>query len=322
MKGNYRNMNTTRSKQQVLTDYQANQKTTNEIARESHVSTATITVWAKHAGLPLRGRGRWRMNEPSLRNKAILELAQTSTCAAAGRRFGISRQCAWRIVKRWKPLVCPLTDADLTGDIERLIIRTVTPYVDPSHPMLNLDELQAECRAKLAKIIHSGRLARCPTRGKVFAFVKASFRNHVSSLVKKYAFTAKRTGVKPPPRLPLGASSVTTARKVQVISLDDPDIGHQVGCDDERFRQAEFIEELFARLSAPECAELEALMGHGENGGPGNGNSCKVDELPSKAERKARRELLHKCRAILMALPDEPSNVNMVENTGGNHGAK
>src|SRR5205823_2779143 len=146
---------------------------------------ALITVWAKKAGLRLRRRGRQRTSEPSPRTKAILETAQTLTLAATGWRFGISRQAVWRMVNRWcrsdksgspegqsvlppAPTVstsslCPLTDGDLTGDIERIIMKTVTPYVDPSNPMLNLDELQAECRAKLAKIIDGGRLALCPT---------------------------------------------------------------------------------------------------------------------------------------------------------------
>jgi hypothetical protein len=145
-----------------------------------------------------------------------------------------------------------------------------------------------------------GRLAQCRTRGKVFAFVTTSFSNHVRSLVQKYAFTAKRTGVKPPPRLPLGTACVPAARKAPVLRLDDPEIECQVGRDDERFRQAEFI------VSAPECAELEALMGHEEDGGPGNGNPCETDEQPSKVVRKARRRLLQKCRAILMAVPDKP----------------
>jgi hypothetical protein len=35
----------------------------------------------------------------------------------------------------------------------------VTPNVDQSNPMLHFDELQAECRAKLAKIIHDGDVA-------------------------------------------------------------------------------------------------------------------------------------------------------------------
>ncbi|MCL4785377.1 MAG: hypothetical protein KJ070_01085 [Verrucomicrobia bacterium] len=279
----------------MLAEYQANQKTTNEIAQAHHISLATITVWAKKAGLPLRRRGRRRMSETTPRNRLILELAETLTYEATSRRFGISRQGVWRIVKRWKPVVCPLTNDDLTGDVERLIMRTVTPYVDPSNPMLSLDELQAECRAKLAKIIDSGRLAQCPTRGKMFAFVKTSFRNHVRSLVQKYVFTAKRTGVEPPPRLPLGAACVAAVRKVQIIRLDDPDIGHQVGHDDDRFRQSEFIEELLANLEPSERVQLSALM---ERANPTCEDLVK-DGRSLNTERKVRRTLLQKCRAIL-----------------------
>jgi len=293
-------MNITSSKQQVLADYQANQKTTNEIAHEYHISTATITVWAKKAGLPLRRRGRRQMNETTPRNKLMLELAKTLTYEATGRKFGISRQAVWRIVKRWKPVVCPLTDDDITGDIERLIMKTVKPYVDQSNPMLNLDELQAECRAKLAKIIDGGRLAHCPTRGKVFAFVKTSFRNHVRSLVQRYAFTTKRTGVEPPPRLPFGAACGTAAKRVQIVRLDDPDMSHQVGSDDDRFRQGEFIEELFAQLSLPECVELYALIREVPNRSPENGDGCDLRRRQARAEREARMTLLRKCRAILM----------------------
>ena len=236
------------------------------------------------------------MNETTPRNRLILELAETLTYEATGKRFGISRQGVWRIVKRWKPVVCPLTDADLTGDIERVIMKTVTPYVDPSNPMLNLDELQAECRAKLAKIIDSGRLAQCPTRGKMFAFVKTSFRNHIRSLVQKYAFTAKRTGVEPPPRLPLGATNVAAVRKVQIIRLDDPDIGHQVGRDDDRLLHYEVLEELFANLAPKECSELSALI----DGSQSNKQSPALNAEAFKAERRARRKLLRTCRAILI----------------------
>jgi hypothetical protein len=315
-------MSITSSKQQVLADYQANQKTTNEIAQAHHISLATITGWAKKAGLPLRRRGRWRMKEPTPRHITMIELAKTFSYRALGSRFGVSGQSVWRMVNRWRPSVtagkptnqsvppavsrepepvlCPLTDDDLTGDIERIIRKTVTPYVDPSNPMLQLDELQAECRAKLAKIIHGGRLAHCPTRGKVFAFVKTSFRNHVRSLVQKYAFTAKRTGVEPPRRLPLGAGCAAAAKKVQVIRLDDPDIGHQVGRDDERFRQGQIMEELFAQLSPTECAELSALIREVPDRSPENGDGCDLRRRQARAEREARLKLLRKCRAILM----------------------
>jgi len=40
-------MNTPQSKPQVLADYQAGQKTTDQIAHEHGVSMATITVWRR-----------------------------------------------------------------------------------------------------------------------------------------------------------------------------------------------------------------------------------------------------------------------------------
>lgn len=90
-----------------------------------------------------------------------------------------------------------ITVDDLTGDIERMIGILVTPYVDDSNPLMHRDELQAECRAKLAAILHAGHLRRCPTRAKAFGFIKTSMKNHIRSLVQKFAFTEKRTGVKP-----------------------------------------------------------------------------------------------------------------------------
>jgi hypothetical protein len=56
-------MKTTAPKEQVLAEYQASEKTTSEIARDYHISMATITVWAKKAGLRLRRRGRRRVNK-------------------------------------------------------------------------------------------------------------------------------------------------------------------------------------------------------------------------------------------------------------------
>ena len=57
-----------------------------------------------------------------------------------------------------EPAIFPLTHDDLTGDIERIITKAVSPYVDESNPLLHLEELKAECRFKLARIIHDGRL--------------------------------------------------------------------------------------------------------------------------------------------------------------------
>jgi hypothetical protein len=86
------------------------------------------------------------------------------------------------------PQIAPLTVADITGDIERLISKTIAPYIDPTSFALNAEDLRGECRAKLARIISDGRLAKCPTRAKAFAFIKVAFRNHVTSLVQKHVF--------------------------------------------------------------------------------------------------------------------------------------
>jgi hypothetical protein len=70
-----------------------------------------------------------------------------------------------------------ITPNDLITDIEYLIAKTVKPYVAPSNPLLAFDELQAECRAKLAQILHDGCLLKCTMRAEAFAFVKTSFSN-------------------------------------------------------------------------------------------------------------------------------------------------
>src|SRR5262249_28113325 len=86
---------------------------------------------------------------------------------------------------------------DMLDDIERLIYHGVSPYVVQSNPMLHLDELCAECRYKLAKIISAGRMQQCPNRTKFFGYLKVSFLNHLRTLVEKYAFSQKRSGFKP-----------------------------------------------------------------------------------------------------------------------------
>jgi transposase-like protein len=172
--------------EKALRDYQSSQMTTERIAKKYRVCTASLTVWAKRAGLPLRQRGRRRMTEPNSRQRAIIEMAGILKYSAVANAFGMTKQGVYRIVRRWKrpaeadrtnesptaQLPKPpvgssnsLTDDDITGDIERVIAKAVNPYVDESNPMLHFDELKAECRAKLAKILHDGCLAKCPTRG-------------------------------------------------------------------------------------------------------------------------------------------------------------
>lgn len=273
--------------------------TTERISKKYGVCTATLTVWANKAGLPLRHRGRRRMTEPTPRQRSIVEMARICTYDAIADRFGITKQGVYRIVRRWKSAVEtpkpnslsvpaapeqsdipaePLTESDITGDIERVITKAVAPYIDESNPMLHFDELKAECRAKLARILDAGRLANCPTRAKQFAFLKTCFLNHLRSLVQKHAFTTKRTGVKA-----VQSRDDTFSRpKLCVFSLDDEMAPVQVGADDPRFRQSDFLDELAWQLSPTEWQELQSLM---------------RDEL--EIEKPARTALFLRCRAIL-----------------------
>lgn len=154
-----------------------------------------------------------------------------------------------------------ITVDDLTGDIERMIGILVTPYVDDSNPLMHRDELQAECRAKLAAILHAGHLHRCPTRAKAFGFIKTSMKNHIRSLVQKFAFTEKRSGVKPPPKARRERFSDPSrqAGSLIVLSLDDEEASLQVGSLDPSFQKMEFIEELDQLLTPDERNALRRL---------------------------------------------------------------
>lgn len=127
-----------------------------------------------------------------------------------------------------------LTEADITREIERMIARIVSPYVDCSNPMLHFDEMQAECRAKVARIIHSGALSKCATRAKVFAFIKTALKNHITSLVKKHAFTEKRGGIKPRRTTgkQTGQGKLEGWTKAVVFRLDEDELGVQIGRPD------------------------------------------------------------------------------------------
>jgi hypothetical protein len=86
---------------QVLTKYQRGDLTTEEIAAKHGISMATITVWAKKAGLPLRKRGRRARIEPMPRQREIIRLASMGNYDAVGAQFGMCKQSVHRLMKRW-----------------------------------------------------------------------------------------------------------------------------------------------------------------------------------------------------------------------------
>jgi len=181
-----------------------------------------------------------------------------------------------------------LNPADLVEDVERLIYKTVVPYLDASDPLMHEDELRAECRAKLARIIDGGHLLRCPTRTKAFAFIKTAMKNHVRSLVQKFAFTQKHTGVEAPPKHPPHGTGVGVARaKLTRISLDDEDFALRVGCSDPRFASMEMLEELEFQLNPNERLVLAGLLAGG-------------DEDADPQTRAAATRIKEKARAVVL----------------------
>ena len=141
-------------------------------------------------------------------------------------------------------------------DIERLITHVVSPYVDDSSPMLHLDELCAECRYKLARIISAGKMQLCPTRAKFFGYLKVSFLNHVHTQIQKHVFSQKRAGIKASQKRSLEDSGRT---KPLHLSLDDEDLGLQIASNDDSRLWSELIEHLEAELLPQEQAVIQHL---------------------------------------------------------------
>lgn len=101
----------------ALADYQKRDMTTEEIAAKHGISTATLTVWAKKAGIPLRNRGRRRQERPTLHQMEIIKLASVYKYDQVGARFGMHKQSVHRIVKRWRNWASPRRAPFAPGDI-------------------------------------------------------------------------------------------------------------------------------------------------------------------------------------------------------------
>ena len=172
---------------------------------------------------------------------------------------------------------------DVSAEIQRLIGRIVIGYVDPSNPLLHLEELKAECRAKLAQLIDEGKLEQCPTRAKFFAYLKTAFKSHVRSLIQKHAYCFKRTGVRP---LTKEERANPTFKhpcppKPVKISLDDPESGLQIASWDTQDRLEDLLADFEHNLSAVELLVLRQLIDPNDDAkrlaeaGPGNSRVMK-----------------------------------------------
>jgi len=101
----------------ALQDYLRGVMYTKEIAKKYGVSPSTITAWATTAGVKLRSRGRHKHDEPTVRQKKMIEMAQVLKYDEIGRRFGVSKQAVHRVLKRWKVFVKPKRAPFVPGDV-------------------------------------------------------------------------------------------------------------------------------------------------------------------------------------------------------------
>ena len=149
-----------------------------------------------------------------------------------------------------KPGFAPPVLDDMMPDINRLMHSVAARFSDQTTPQLQQDELLGQARLKLSEIITNGQVESQATRECFFKFFKTALNNQACSLVQKYRFTEKRTGVKPPPRKSRVYNSakpkdeeeedetqVPEHHKNVELSLDDAELNLQVpdpgGCDED-----------------------------------------------------------------------------------------
>jgi len=92
----------------------------------------------------------------------------------------------------------PLEDFDaLMPDLDRLMKSLIAGSTDRRNVNLHFDNIYGELQAKLASILRRREVVFL-TRENFFGMIKVSLGRHVKSLIQKYTFTYKRTGVRPP----------------------------------------------------------------------------------------------------------------------------
>jgi hypothetical protein len=192
------------------------------------------------------------------------------------------------------PALRPPVLEEMHDDLERLIAKVARQYTDQSCPELNYDELVAEGRAKLAYVLSDKRVTfkKVPSRVKFFAFFATALNNHVRSLVHKFRFTEKRTGVKPPPKEERFSPVSSERMKTAEVRLDDEEVNLQVAdqpCESAKNHEmAEIMEDyesllddlevlVFRQLAAPNKAALTYARYDAEIGrAPGDPLNIKI----------------------------------------------
>lgn len=112
-------------------------------------------------------------------------------------------------INTWKPVQVPQgfvlrmiglgfrpTDDDISGDIDRLIRSVISSSTDLTNINLHFDEMYGEMMLKVAQLLNRPELF-FEDRRKFFGFLKVSLIRHKNTLIQRYVFTEKRTGIKP-----------------------------------------------------------------------------------------------------------------------------
>lgn len=164
-----------------------------------------------------------------------------------------------------EPELRPPVYEEMVQDMNNIINKVVAPYVSQGCMELHFEELVGECWHKTTRMNNDGLIDRCQTRSEYFAQYKTAIANHVYSLVQKYVFTEKRTGVKPPPKDKRNATE--HQNRLPEVRIDDPDSNVQIseiesGDDSSEFR--ELLEDVSSRLNYIEQGVLQQLLSPNE----------------------------------------------------------
>lgn len=143
-------------------------------------------------------------------------------------------------------------------DIARMIERTIAPYVDNGNVALQHDELRDGCWFKVAKLLSGSSLDRCDTRQQFFGFIKVSLKNHIRSVVHKYVFTVKYTGIPISPQEK--TSKEREARKTRYVRLDNPNELFELAADASKMEAEALLSDFRNVLSASERLTLEHMI--------------------------------------------------------------
>jgi hypothetical protein len=168
----------------------------------------------------------------------------------------------------WRPFEKP---EEVFPDLDRLIKSIIAGSTDHSNVNLQFEELYGELQNKLVQVVNR-RDVSFDCRESFFGFAKVSLIRHLKSTIQKYAFTFKRTGVKPPkrgekpetdgsgPRFEFPQEEPEEHHKITRLELDNDEsgVGNMIGeeVDHERMQIREDMSHFISQYLTP----IEAMV--------------------------------------------------------------